>query len=66
MLVELNYPLQAHNSFGISAKAMQLVRIHTEADVHAVLADPALRAAPKFVLGGGSVVLFAQTTKKNE
>jgi UDP-N-acetylmuramate dehydrogenase len=63
MLVELNYPLQAHNSFGISAKAMQLVRIHTEADVHAVLADPALRAAPKFVLGGGSNIVLTGDVK---
>ena len=39
MLVEPNTPLQAHNTFGISAKALQLVRVHTEADVQAVLAD---------------------------
>jgi UDP-N-acetylmuramate dehydrogenase len=43
MLVEPNYPLQAHNSFGISAKALQLVHVHTEADVQAVLADADLR-----------------------
>lgn len=57
------HPLQAHNSFGISAKALQLVRVHTEADVHAVLADAALRDAPKFVLGGGSNIVLTGDVK---
>jgi UDP-N-acetylmuramate dehydrogenase len=63
MLVEPNYPLQAHNTFGISAKALHLVRVHTEADVQAVLADGALRDAPKFVLGGGSNIVLTGDVK---
>lgn len=63
MLVELNYPLQTHNSFGISAKALQLVRLRTEADVQAVLADATLRAMPKFVLGGGSNIVLTGDVK---
>ncbi len=63
MLVEPNTPLQAHNSFGISAKALQLVRVRTEADVQAVLADAALREAPKFVLGGGSNIVLTGDVK---
>ena len=63
MLVEPNYPLQAHNSFGISAKALQLVHVRTEADVQAVLADGALRALPKFVLGGGSNIVLTGDVK---
>lgn len=54
MLVEHQVPLQALNTFHIVAKAQRLVRIRSEADVLAVLADPQLREAPKFVLGGGS------------
>jgi len=54
MLVEHQVPLQALNTFHIVARAQRLVRIRTEADVQAVLADPQLRQAPKFVLGGGS------------
>ena len=54
MLVEHQVPLQALNTFHIVARAQRLVRIHSEADVLAVLADPQLRQAPKFVLGGGS------------
>ncbi|MDP1955535.1 MAG: UDP-N-acetylmuramate dehydrogenase [Polaromonas sp.] len=63
MLVEKNVPLQFSNSFGIMAKALTLVRITTEADVAAVLADPALQAAPKFVLGGGSNIVITGDVK---
>ncbi|MBA4326669.1 MAG: UDP-N-acetylenolpyruvoylglucosamine reductase [Polaromonas sp.] len=58
MLVEKNVPLQFSNTFGIMAKALTLVRITGEQDIAAVLADPALRDAPKFVLGGGSNIVI--------
>jgi len=34
MLVERNLSLQPYNSFGIAAKALQLVRVQSEADIH--------------------------------
>lgn len=58
MLVEKNVPLQPFNTFHIVAKAHALVRVHSEADVLAVLADPQWGAEPKIVLGGGSNVVF--------
>ena len=58
MFVEQNVPLQAWNAFGIVAKAHQLVRIGSNDDVLAVLADPALAGVPKFVLGGGSNIVL--------
>ncbi|HSV44218.1 MAG TPA: UDP-N-acetylmuramate dehydrogenase [Ramlibacter sp.] len=58
MIVEQNVPLQAHNSFGIVAKARELVRLHEQADLQAVLADPQLAARHKFVLGGGSNIVL--------
>jgi UDP-N-acetylmuramate dehydrogenase len=58
MIVEHNVPLQAHNTFGIVAKARALVRVRSEADVQAVLADPELHDTPKFVLGGGSNIVL--------
>lgn len=58
MIVERNVPLQAHNSFGIVAKARELVRVRGEADVRALLADTALADKPKFVLGGGSNIVL--------
>ena len=63
MLVEKNVPLQPCNTFGIVAKALQLTRIACEADVADVLADPALRALPKFVLGGGSNIVLTGDVK---
>lgn len=63
MLVEKNVPLQSCNSFGIMAKALTLIRVASEADVAAVLQDPALRANPKFVLGGGSNIVLTGDVK---
>ncbi|TAG33472.1 MAG: UDP-N-acetylmuramate dehydrogenase [Polaromonas sp.] len=63
MLVEKNVPLQPFNTFGIAAKAMSLVRVQSEADIDALLADPACKAAPKFVLGGGSNIVLTGDVK---
>lgn len=63
MLVEKNVPLQLSNTFGIVAKALSLVRVAGEADIREVLADPALRAMPKFVLGGGSNIVLTGDVK---
>ncbi len=63
MLVEKNVPLQSSNTFGIMAKALSLVRIGSEADIDAVLQDPALRLAPRFVLGGGSNIVLTGDVK---
>ncbi|MEO6320514.1 MAG: UDP-N-acetylmuramate dehydrogenase, partial [Polaromonas sp.] len=63
MLVEKNVPLQSSNTFGIVAKALKLVRVKSEADIDAVLQDPALQAAPKFVLGGGSNIVLTGDVK---
>jgi UDP-N-acetylmuramate dehydrogenase len=57
MLVEKNVPLQPYNTFGIAAKAMQLVRLRSEADMATLLANPA-NAGPKFILGGGSNIVI--------
>lgn len=63
MLVEKNVPLQHSNSFGIMAKALSLVRVSAESDIAAVLQDDALRAMPKFVLGGGSNIVLTGDVK---
>jgi UDP-N-acetylmuramate dehydrogenase len=61
--VETNVPLQAHNSFGIVAKARELVRVRSESDVLALLADPQFATRPKFVLGGGSNIVLTGDVK---
>ena len=63
MLVEKNVPLQSLNTFHIVAKAHALVRIGSEADVRALLADPQWGPQPKLVLGGGSNVVLTGDVK---
>ena len=63
MIVEQNVPLQAHNSFGIVAKARHLVRVNGEDDVRRLLADPELGPRAKFVLGGGSNIVLTGDVK---
>ena len=62
MIVETHVPLQAHNSFGIAARAERLVRLRTMEDVQQLLADP-LRLEPHFVLGGGSNIVITGDIK---
>lgn len=63
MLVEKNVPLQPFNSFHIMAKAHVYVRIASESDVLALLADAQWAQSPKFVLGGGSNVVLTGDVK---
>ncbi len=63
MIVEQNVPLQAHNTFGIVAKARALARVRGEADVLQVMADPEHSHVPKFVLGGGSNIVLTGDVK---
>jgi UDP-N-acetylmuramate dehydrogenase len=58
MFIEKNVALESLNTFHIVAKAQTLVRIGALNDVFDVLADPELRAQPKFVLGGGSNIVI--------
>ena len=58
MQPEHNISLQPYNTFGIVARAHQLVRIGSEDDVRELLADAALAAQPKFMLGGGSNIVL--------
>ena len=58
IVVEQNVSLAPHNSFGIVAKARELVRVRSETDVVQLLAEPSLAAKPKFVLGGGSNIVL--------
>jgi UDP-N-acetylmuramate dehydrogenase len=63
MLVQKNVPLQAFNTFHIVAKAHALARISSESDLLALLADAEWGHYPKFVLGGGSNIVFTGDVK---
>ncbi|HZV64712.1 MAG TPA: UDP-N-acetylmuramate dehydrogenase [Telluria sp.] len=53
-----DFPLQSLNSFGIAARARRYLRIERVAQLAAALADPALAALPRLLLGGGSNILL--------
>ncbi len=57
---EENVSLKSYNTFGIEAKARQLVRVTTEQEVQEVVTDPSVKDKPLFVLGGGSNILLTQ------
>jgi UDP-N-acetylmuramate dehydrogenase len=61
--IQSNTPLKQHNTFGIVAKALQLIHIRAETDVRALLADPVVGQSPKFVLGGGSNLVLTGDVK---
>jgi UDP-N-acetylmuramate dehydrogenase len=63
MLVEKNVPLVSFNTFGIVAKALSLVRLQSNVDIDVLLADPVLKAMPKFILGGGSNIVLTGDVK---
>ncbi|MBY0241029.1 MAG: UDP-N-acetylmuramate dehydrogenase [Burkholderiaceae bacterium] len=52
------FPLTSLNTFGIAAHAARYLRVESATQLQAALADPALAALPRLVLGGGSNVLL--------
>ena len=56
MNLEKNVPLQPYNTFGIAAKAQALVRVRSEDDLRAVLADPQLATLPRQVLAAAATL----------
>ncbi|HQY08773.1 MAG: UDP-N-acetylmuramate dehydrogenase [Burkholderiales bacterium] len=60
MHIETAISLRDCNTFGLPATAATLVRITSEADVRQVVNHPELGPAPKFILGGGSNVVFTR------
>ncbi len=63
MIVERNVPLQPYNSFGIVAKAHQLVRIRSVEDLQAAVKEIDFATEPPFVLGGGCNIVLTGDVK---
>jgi UDP-N-acetylmuramate dehydrogenase len=53
-----DFPLQRLNTFGIAATARAYLRVTSVAQLAAVMADPALAAMPRLLLGGGSNIVL--------
>lgn len=58
--IEKGVNLRTLNAFGLPALAHTLVRVDSEATLRRVVDHPELGRAPKFVLGGGSNVVFTR------
>ena len=56
--VQLDFPLQSLNTFGIAARAQAYARVTSAEQLLGILAEPALAAMPRLVLGGGSNLLL--------
>jgi UDP-N-acetylmuramate dehydrogenase len=58
--VQLRANLRQHNSFGLPATAHTLVHISSDADLHQLIQHPQYGPLQKFVLGGGSNIVFTR------
>ncbi|UGQ47740.1 UDP-N-acetylmuramate dehydrogenase [Massilia endophytica] len=56
--IQHDFSLRQLNTFGIDARARAYLRVTSAAQLRAALADPALAAMPRLVLGGGSNLLL--------
>jgi UDP-N-acetylmuramate dehydrogenase len=61
--IEKNFALQAYNSFGIVAKAHQLVRIRSAQQLQAAASEGGFAMAPPFILGGGCNIVLTGDVK---
>jgi UDP-N-acetylmuramate dehydrogenase len=58
--IATDFSLESLNTFRIAARARHYLRVTEPSQLGAVLADPALAALPRLVLGGGSNLLFTR------
>ena len=63
MLVEKNVPLKSHNSFGIVAKSLQLLRIRSQDALLSAVAQHDFAQHPPFILGGGCNIVLTGDVK---
>jgi UDP-N-acetylmuramate dehydrogenase len=55
-----NVDISEYNTMGVAAKARYFVSAKSIEELRSILSDPTLRTVPKFMLGGGSNVLFVE------
>ncbi len=60
MQLQEHVSLKYYNTFGVEVFARYFVEINTEQDIVDLLNDDFLRSLPRFILGGGSNVLFTK------
>ena len=60
MLIHQDYSLKRLHTFGIDVKAKLFAEIFSDEDLFEIVSDKKLMAEPKFILGGGSNILFTK------
>jgi len=60
MTIEKNYSLLKHNTFGFDVKAKFFAEVFSEDELRQLILTKEFNGMPKFVLGGGSNVLFTK------
>ena len=60
MTIENNVSLKSLNTFGVEATAKYFAQIEKIADLQTLLENPIYQQNPKFILGGGSNILFTK------
>ena len=60
MNIQKNYSLKKLNTFGIDVKAQLFSEVKSKEQLQLILTDENFKQIPKFILGGGSNILFTQ------
>lgn len=60
MVIQYNYPLKFHNTFGLDVQTQQFVRVESLEELKEIYLGTKYRNTKKMVLGGGSNVLFTR------
>ena len=60
MLIHQDYSLKRLHTFGIDVKTKLFAEIFSNEDLLEIISDKKLMAEPKFILGGGSNILFTK------
>ncbi|KAA0990496.1 UDP-N-acetylmuramate dehydrogenase [Dyadobacter aurulentus] len=60
MQIQANYPLRNYNTFGLESTASYFAEVTSLTELKSILTDPEWKQKPKFILGGGSNILFTQ------
>ncbi len=63
MLTEFNSSLQSYNSFGILARAQEMLRVVNIEDLQALVRTNAFQERARFILGGGSNLVLTGDVK---
>lgn len=60
MKIQEKVSLRPYNTFGLEVNAARFAEVSSLAELRELILDPALKSLPKFILGGGSNILFTQ------